>query len=161
MGRVLFASDDIRLLTAWISALLSAFLYFPRAAEILCSGTASASGPTCRKCTATLGRMRATLRRSSSSILPVRDLGPSAMSATPPRPTARYTASCVLGLTATGISLAVQPRRSELFNTAPTAPGWPSIWEYAARSARRPRTIRKTSRPESTPETIHSTSGNG
>ena len=53
----------------------------------------------------------------------VRLRGPSPMRATPPRPTARYTASCVLGLTTTGISLAVHPRRSELLSTAPTAPG--------------------------------------
>ena len=65
--------------------------------------------------------------RSSSSIFCVREIGPSPMSTTPPRPTARYTASCVFGLRAMGISLPVQPRGSELFSTAPTAPGFPSI----------------------------------
>src|SRR6478752_6187966 len=142
--------DAMRLETVLTSSLVSSFFILPICLATWLSGTWPSPRPVWMVWTGTLGRMRARRLRSASSRGFTRWVGPSLTRTTPGRPTARNTASCVRGLTATGWSSVIQPRRS-VPRAAPEAPGWFSICANAARSARRDRMNVAASRPSGIP----------
>lgn len=83
----------------------------------------------------TSGSQRAVRLRSLASSGVTRFDGPSETRTTPGRPTTRDTMSWLLLTATAGVTTRLLPRIDWM--TAAAAPGWPSIWRYAARIARR------------------------
>src|SRR5690625_382425 len=117
-----------RLETAATSALVSVGLSFWIVFTSFGRGVWPSSRPTWTRWMVTFGATRATFLRSPSSRRLTRWGGPSLMSTTPGRPTARKTTSWCRGSIATGCSSMFQPRRM-VPSAEPAAPGVPSIRE--------------------------------